>query len=38
MSIKLPNRRLGLRIEVDQRFQNFLESAGIFLVTRLIAG
>ena len=30
MSVFLATRRLGLRLEVDQGFQNFFERAGIF--------
>src|SRR6266498_4579041 len=37
MSVFLATRRLGLRLDVDQGFQNFLERAGILLVTRMIA-
>ena len=38
MSVFLATLHLRLRFDVDQGFQNFLEHAGIFLVTDLIAG
>src|SRR5262249_28328686 len=38
MSVFLATRYFGLRLNVDQGFQNLLERAGIFLVTRSIAG
>src|SRR6266704_2697361 len=38
MSVSLATRRLGLRLEIDQGFQNVLEHPGISLVTGLIAG
>src|SRR5207247_7553982 len=37
MSVFLATYRLGLRLDVDQGFQNFLELTGIFLVARFIA-
>ena len=36
MSVFLATCRLGFRLDVDQGFQNFLESTGIFLATRCL--